>query len=54
MKTLPLSVLSVLLLAACSTEYQRPAAPVAATWLNAQAAAPQVAGWETRFQDPRL
>lgn len=54
MKTLPLSVLSVVLLAACSTEYQRPAAPVAATWLNAQAAAPQVAGWETRFQDPRL
>lgn len=54
MKTLKISVLSVVLLAACSTEYQRPAAPVAATWLNTQATAPQVAGWETRFQDPRL
>lgn len=54
MKTLKISVLSVVLLAACSTEYQRPAAPVGATWLNAQATAPQVVGWETRFQDPRL
>jgi multidrug efflux system outer membrane protein len=48
--------LSLLLLTGCAfaPDYQRPATPVSAKWVNPAAQAPQSVDFETNFQDARL
>ena len=50
------SVFGLLLLTGCALtpDYQRPAAPVSAKWLNPAAKAPQLADFENQFKDARL
>ncbi|MFY9259828.1 MAG: efflux transporter outer membrane subunit [Gallionella sp.] len=51
-----ITMTTVLLLSGCALtpDYQRPAAPVSAKWVNPAAQAPQSADFETHFQDARL
>lgn len=51
-----ITMTSILLLTGCAVapDYQRPAAPVAAKWINPSAQAPKLADFETHFQDARL
>ncbi|MDD4962820.1 MAG: efflux transporter outer membrane subunit [Gallionella sp.] len=51
-----ITMTTVLLLSGCALtpDYQRPAAPISAKWVNPAAQAPQSADFETHFQDERL